>query len=118
ERGVKDYVRTEQRKAWSDYNRALKKDVDEAITLLAAIPDETVQVLFNELKSISEPSLREVYSTVRRVIRLLRNVQSEEKKALLSWYEQKQQVNRERYNSHLFTDTVESPKHVPMVAAE
>ncbi|RQP15062.1 MAG: transketolase [Parapedobacter sp.] len=118
ERGVKDYVRTEQRRAWSDYNRALKKEVDEAITLLAAIPDETVQVLFNELKSISEPSLREVYCTVRRVIRLLRNVQSEEKKALLLWYEQKQQVNRERYNSHLFTDTVESPKHVPMVAAE
>lgn len=118
ERGVKEHVRAEQRKAWADYNRALKKEVDEALGLLSVIPDETVQVLLNELRSITEPSLKEVYSTVRRVIRLLRHVQSEEKTALLSWYEQKQQVNRDRYNSHLFTDTVESPKHIPVVSAE
>lgn len=118
ERGVKERVRAEQRKAWADYNRALKKEVDEALGLLSVIPDETVQVLLNELRSITEPSLKEVYSTVRRVIRLLRHVQSEEKSALLSWYDQKQQVNRDRYNSHLFTDTVESPKHIPVVSAE
>jgi Pyruvate/2-oxoglutarate dehydrogenase complex, dehydrogenase (E1) component, eukaryotic type, beta subunit len=118
ERGVKEHVRAEQRKAWADYNRALKKEVDEALGLLSVIPDETVQVLLNELRSITEPSLKEVYSTVRRVIRLLRHVQSEEKTALLSWYEQKQHVNRDRYNSHLFTDTVESPKHIPVVSAE
>ncbi|MFC7523554.1 thiamine pyrophosphate-dependent enzyme [Parapedobacter sp. GCM10030251] len=118
ERGVKEHVRAEQRKAWADYNRALKKEVDEALGLLSVIPDETVQVLLNELRSITEPSLKEVYSTVRRVIRLLRHVQSEEKTALLSWYDQKQQVNRDRYNSHLFTDTVESPKHIPVVSAE
>lgn len=118
ERGVKEHVRAEQRRAWADYNRALKKDVDEAIGLLAAIPDETVQVLLDELKSITEPSLKEVYSTVRRVVRLLRHAQPEEKKALLSWYEQKQRVNHDRYNSHLFTDTVESPKHIPVVPAD
>jgi len=37
---------------------------------------------------------------------------------LLEWYRQKQQLNHERYNSHLFTDTVESPRHVPIVPAE
>src|SRR5690606_9979110 len=115
ERSVKEHVRAEQRRAWADYNRALKKDVTEATALLAAIPDETVQTLLNELKSITEPSLKEVYSTVRRAIRLLRNEQHEKKKALLSWYEQKRQVNHDRYNSHLFTDTVESPKHIPVV---
>ena len=115
ERSAKEYVRAEQRRAWADYNRALKKDVDEAVNLLTTIPDETVQVLLNELKSNTEPSLREVYGTVRRAIRVLRHAPHDEKKALLAWYEQKQQVNWERYNSHLFTDTVESPRHIAVV---
>ena len=118
ERTAREYVRAEQKRAWSDYNKTLKSELDEAITLLAAIPDDTVGILLNELKSLTEPSLREVYSTVRRVIRLLRGTQSNEKSALLEWYRQKQQLNHERYNSHLFTDTVESPRHVPIVPAE
>jgi len=118
ERQAKDFVRNEQRRAWADYNKTLKKEVVEAINLLASISDETVQVLLNELKSNTEPSLKEVYSTVRRVIRLLRHVQSEEKQALLVWYEEKQRINQDRYNSHLFTDTVESPKHIPVIPAD
>ncbi|MFC3199434.1 thiamine pyrophosphate-dependent enzyme [Parapedobacter deserti] len=118
ERTVKERVRAEQKRAWSDYSRSLKKDLDEAVSLLAAIPDKTVQILLNELKSRTEPSLNEVYSTIRRVIRQLRGTQSEAKAALLEWYKQKQLVNHERYNSYLFTDTVESPRRVPAVPPE
>ena len=118
ERKVKEYVRVEQRRAWADYNKALKKEVDEAISLLAVIPEDTVQLLLNELKSLTEPSLKEVYSTVRRVIRLLRGTQSDQKSALLTWYDEKQKVNQDRYNAFLFSDTVEAPRQVPIVSAE
>src|SRR5690606_10685435 len=57
-------------------------------------------------------------STVRRAIRLLRHEQYEEKKPLLVWYREKQQVNHNRYHSHLFTDTVESPKHIEVIPAD
>lgn len=116
ERTLKDKVRAEQRRAWADYNKTLKKEVDEAIGLLAAISHDTTQLLLNELKSTTEPSLKEVYSTVRRVIRLLRDRPSEEKSALLAWYQEKQAINRRRYNSHLFSETTEAPQHVPVVA--
>lgn len=118
ERSAKERVRAEQRRAWADYNRTLKKEVDEAIALLTVIPNETVQLLLGELKSFTEPSLREVYSTVRRAIRLLRGSESNEKSALLKWYEEKQRINRDRYNSRLFTDTVEAPRHAVVVSAE
>ncbi|WP_262249264.1 alpha-ketoacid dehydrogenase subunit alpha/beta [Parapedobacter soli] len=117
ERASKDGVRAEQRRAWADYNKTLKKEVDEAIELLAAIPHETTQMLLNELKSLTEPSLKEVYGTVRRAIRLLRGTQSDEKAALLAWYREKQQVNHNRYNSYLFSETHEAPQHLPSVAA-
>ncbi len=118
ERRAKDRVRTEQRRAWADYNKTLRKDVDEATELLAAIPDETVRNLYNELKSLTEPSLKEVYSTVRRVIRLLRATPREEKAALLNWYAEKRLVNQDRYNSHLFSETADAPGHVAVVAAD
>ena len=117
ERKVKEHVRVEQRRAWADYNQALKKEVDEAISLLAVIPEDTVQILLNELKSLTEPSLKEVYSTVRRVIRLLRGTQTDQKSALLTWYNEKQKVNQDRYNAFLFSDTVDAPKQVPIVSA-
>lgn len=117
ERTMKDRVRGEQRRAWADYNKTLKKEVDEAVGLLTTISHETTQLLLNELKSLPEPSLKEVYSAVRRAIRLLRNEQSEEKSALLAWYKEKQELNYGRYNSHLFTETAEAPRHIPLVAA-
>ncbi|SKB33381.1 Pyruvate/2-oxoglutarate/acetoin dehydrogenase complex, dehydrogenase (E1) component [Parapedobacter luteus] len=118
ERSAKESVRAEQKRAWADYNATLKKESDEAIALLAAITDDTVQILLNELKSLTEASLREVYSTVRRVIRVLRGKQSDEKTALLAWYAQRQQINADRYNTYLFSDTIESPKHVAVVSPE
>ncbi len=117
EKTLKDRVRAEQRRAWADYNKTLKKEVDEAIGLLTAIPHETTQILLSELKSFTEPSLKEVYGTVRRAIRLLRTIPSDAKSALIAWYNDKQQVNHGRYNSHLFSETAEAPHHVPVVAA-
>lgn len=115
---LKDKVRDEQRRAWADYNKTLKKEVDEAVSLLAAIPHEPIQMLLNELKSFAEPSLKEVYGAVRRAIRLLRGVQSAEKASLLAWYSRKKELNHSRYNSHLFSETAEAPRHVPVVPAD
>lgn len=116
ERTQKERVRAEQRRAWTDYKNTLRKEVDEAISLLSVIPHEATQLLLGELRSQTEPSLKEVYGTVRRAIRFLRNIQSEEKSALLRWYDEKQIINRKRYNSHLFSETAEAPHHVPAVA--
>lgn len=118
ERAAKDRVRAEQRRAWTDYNRMLKKELQEAVPLLVAIDDDEVTPLLGELRSFTEPSLHEVYSTVRRVIRLLRGSESDAKSTLLEWYRKKQEVNQDRYNSYLFTDTVASPKHMAVVPAE
>jgi len=117
ENNAKEYVRTEQRRAWSDYNRTLKREVNEAVDLLENIEDDTVRSLYNELKALPEPALRELYTIVRRAIRQLRGTQSEGRSALLAWYKKKQQLNQDRYNSYLFSNTVDSPKHVPIVSA-
>lgn len=115
EKEAKDEVRAEQRRAWADYNNFLRGEHREALEHISKFEEPKVQALAKEMKSLAEPSLHEVYSGVRRVIRILRGKQSEAKAGLLAWYRQKAEANRDRYNSYLFTDTVEGPSQVPVV---
>lgn len=118
EEGAKNHVRQEQKRAWVDYNKTLKKDVTEALEKLSAIRNEAIEPLVNSLKNISEPSLKDTYSTVRKVLRSLRGEESAAKAALISWYKEKQELNADRYNNELFSNTVDAPSHVPVVPAQ
>lgn len=118
EQEVRADVRTEQRRAWTDYIRFLRSEFEDAVGVIAPIDHPKVQSLVNELKSLNEPTLHEIYSVVRRVIRILRGKQSPEKQALLKWYSEKSALNSERYNSYLFTETVDAPTQVPVIAPE
>ncbi len=115
EKSVKDEVRGEQRRAWSDYNNFLRAEHREALEHISVFDEPKVQALAKEMKSLVEPSLHEVYAGVRRVIRILRGKRSEAKATLLVWYQQKMEENQDRYNSYLFTETVEAPVHLPVV---
>lgn len=112
---AKDFVRKEQRRAWSDYNKALAVDASQAIGLLSQIDDELVELPLKQLQSLTEPSLKEVYSTVRKVIRELKGRDIEGKGPLLAWYKQQQGVNEYRYNSKLFTSGVSGPDSVDVI---
>lgn len=117
EEEAKSVVRREQKRAWADYNKTLKGDVDAAVTMLSAFEDSEVTALCDRLSAIEEPSLKETYTAVREAIRLLRHTDSAEKTALVQWYRERQSVNADRYNAALFTDSVEAPSTVPVVEA-
>ncbi|NGM61358.1 transketolase [Sphingobacterium sp. SGG-5] len=101
EQEAKDFVKSEQRRAWSDYRKTIQVDLDEAIQMLEQFDQEDVQLSLQTLKSISEPSLKEIYSTVRLVLRELRFVDSPAKAQLLEWYRTRQEINTGRYNDSL-----------------
>lgn len=117
EKEAKDFVRKEQRRAWADYHKTLQVDLDEAIALLSAIGNPLVDVPLMTLQSLAEPSLKEIYSNVRRAIRDLRGIDSPEKDALMTWYAEKQEQNFDRYNDKLFSDTLDSPLKKDGIAA-
>ncbi len=104
EQEAKDYVRSEQRRAWSDYRKTLQGDLKEAVQMLGQFGQEDVVLSLKTLQSISEPSLKEIYSTVRLVLRELRFDSSPAKEALLAWYRQRQAVNHSRYNDCLTSE--------------
>ncbi len=117
EEEVKKQVRSEQKRAWIDYNKTLRTDVDEAIGMLENFDEVTVSTLLSELKQLAEPALKDTYSTIRQALRALRGVDHPEKERLQAWYREKQELNADRYNSHLFTGTVETPGNVEIIPA-
>ncbi|VTQ03316.1 Uncharacterised protein [Sphingobacterium daejeonense] len=86
---AKDYVRKEQKRAWSDYRKTLQVDLEEAIAKLEGVNHHAAEIPLKTLLSTTEPSLKEVYVNVRRVIRELRGVDVLGKDELISWFQEK-----------------------------
>lgn len=109
---AKNFVREEQRKAWTDYRKTIQEDFEGAIALLSKMDQEIVELPLKTLQSITEASLKEIYSTVRLVLRELRFTSSAEKDELITWYEKQQELNRQRYNDNLFIENQNSAFHI------
>lgn len=115
---AKKYVRDCQKQAWADFNAGIKKDADVVIELLNQSDNEETADLAVNLRDFIDPSRKDVTNAVRKAIRILRNEQSDNKAALLSWYKSQHELNHDRYHSKLLTGTAESPLLVPVIVAE
>ncbi|WP_207426018.1 thiamine pyrophosphate-dependent enzyme [Pedobacter sp. SYSU D00535] len=115
---AKEYVRKCQKTAWANVQSVLKKEAEEAIELLLSFKRDDISKIAAGLKSSVEISRREIMVALRKVIRLLATDQSQEKQRLIRWYQEQLELNRERYNSKLFTDSVNSPATIPVVEPE
>lgn len=111
------YVRECQKTSWNDFNRSIKKEAGELDELLAAINKPEVASLADSLRKLADMSRKDVISTARTVIRMLRKENSEGKKMLVDWYNQQIGANLERYNSKLYTESADSPLNVPVTGA-
>ncbi len=102
-------VRTAQRQAWEDYTNIISLDKEEAIKHLLALEHRATDLIADGLAKSYEPSLKDIYSSVRKAIRMIRNENMDGKSDLLNWYSETLERNKERFNSKLFTDTTDSP---------
>ena len=118
ETAAREYVRSCQKTAWTEFQLALKAEAAEAVQLLQAFDNHELARLAKELKSIHEISRRDIMSTVRKAIRSLAADSSSQKLDLLNWYRYYLELNRERYNSKLFTGSADSPFNIPVLPPE
>ncbi len=115
EQSAKDYVRDCQKKALNEFLSTIQEEKQTAVQLLNAIALPEVQALAQELSKITDASRKEVYSTVRKSIRLLKGQNSEPKTALMNWYQAQSLENADRYNSKLFSESNQSPDAIQKV---
>ena len=115
---AKRYVKECQKAAWDAFHRVLIQEAKEVAVLLEAFQLDHFNKLAATLKANAEVTRTDVFVAIRKAVRYLAKDQSEAKQNLLNWYKRNLDLNKERYNSKLFTNSIESPLAVPVVAAE
>ncbi|WP_431292015.1 alpha-ketoacid dehydrogenase subunit alpha/beta [Pedobacter sp. P26] len=119
EKNAKVFVRNAQKEAWNEFLDNIKPEQKQVIDLIGGLAKhqpELAKIAAN-LASTADAQRREVFTAVRKAIRLSASFSSRERNELLAWYKQQSKFNHDRYNSKLHTDGKESPDMIAVVNA-
>ena len=110
ENQVKAEVKSIQKKTWELYLKPIFTLRDEAINLLQFLVEESANkdfILFeiNNLKSNSLSFKRDIFSVVRKVLRIVRNEDLKSKQFLVNWLKDQQNLQEDIYSSKLVSGT-------------
>ncbi len=117
EEAAKTYVKTEQKRAWEDFNSTIKIELADVVTMLNSLNNAEVQAMASALQATKDASRKDIAITARKALRMVKN-DATAKKTLKNWIESYFELNGERYNSKLFTDTAHSASKVIEIPAE
>jgi len=117
----KEYARKCRNTAWEKYLAPLRKQVADAVRVIAemanALPDsrEALLKINTELSSNREPTRKDVMKALFYV--LLHNGNSEAAVPVMEYYRQLQNENKAFYNTYLYDEGPKSPLRVPQKKA-
>lgn len=117
---AKSDANNSKKAAWKSYQASIREEINELNTHLdSLISDGTnaqaIEQLKNELVARLDPLHRDVMSTARRTMFHLPGYSSAAKDEFMSWLNNLEQLNQDRYNSHLYSMSANSALEVPEV---
>lgn len=123
ERNAEKLVENFRVKAWQAFSRPIYEERLEAVELLRAVEAaspaaEAVAAIRRRLTARETPLRRDVLSAVREALTTTRNEPRPPGSALarlVEWKETQDELNEERYGSHLYSRSAESALNVPEV---
>ncbi|ADY52529.1 Transketolase domain-containing protein [Pseudopedobacter saltans DSM 12145] len=114
---IKNEVRTTIKQSWTKFLDSVKVEKAQTLNLLENLGNEVPQVKKIALiyRSEIDPLRKEMFGAIRKALRITRFHDSDAKSALKKWYEEQKEINKERYNSGLFSDTPNSPLRIETI---
>src|SRR5690606_2499639 len=110
EKEAAEQSKQEKTLAWEAYSQPVKHDHQVAASLLqeAATLHPAIAELALELKKVLNPDRLEAIKSVKRALWLLRDTDHAVKVPMRTWLEQVMEDNRDRFNSHLLSESSEA----------
>jgi len=114
------FVRESKNNAWREYTQSIKNDLTQATQLLKNIASHTskkekIEKEIQQLERSMNPLRKDIFSTVRKVVRILHQEQTNAKNELTTWLKEQQNINSLRYSSHLYSESKKSLKNIPVI---
>jgi 2-oxoisovalerate dehydrogenase E1 component len=110
---AKKQVREFKSEAWKQFTAEIKTELATAITLLIALANESSNGVFIQkeievLQKAMDPNRKDILSVCRKALRTVRGENLASQKQLSVWVQQQIENNKERYSSHLYSQSEKS----------
>ncbi|TLU89908.1 alpha-ketoacid dehydrogenase subunit alpha/beta [Dyadobacter sediminis] len=117
---AKEYATQARNQAWQAYRKELDKEYLETIQLLQEAGQESrhgneLSNVTLELSKTYLPLRRDFVSSIRKALRIIGKNENPHKNSLQQLLRKNLLENKERFNTHLYSETTESPMHVQAV---
>jgi len=105
-----EHVRLAKQTAWDAYMNPIKEEIQSALGLLTHFAQQqqysqSLLPIVQELQNIREPFRRDIFAAISKALIILRNDSTQEKQQLLAWKNAEYAKNKERYGSHLYSQS-------------
>ncbi|GAB4036958.1 alpha-ketoacid dehydrogenase subunit alpha/beta [Spirosoma jeollabukense] len=109
--------------AWNAFQGSMKSDFDEAVDLLQQAARHNAKsaelmAIREELRKTFTPVRRDAVAAVRKALRIMRTDTSAARQRLQAWLDRTNAENNDRYNSHLYSESPDSPMLIKGVPAQ
>ncbi|MFQ5605081.1 MAG: thiamine pyrophosphate-dependent enzyme [bacterium] len=106
--------------AWEAFQAPIHKEKATLLALIEELTDgssnsKSLLSVKNKLKSKSSLFRKDIMMSLRETLFSVKNDATAAKQKLLDWKAQQEAVNRQRFGSHLYSESAESPLKVPEV---
>jgi len=120
EKEAKKHVSAEKRAAWTEFLADLKVDQEAVIPMLEQIVSQSANAVFankvlESLKAEMDPIRKDIISAAKKILRLTNNESISTRQDLIAWIEDSKLKNKDRYSSHLYSQSNESPLKVERI---
>lgn len=121
EREAKEKALNERNAAWQAFRKELDAEYNETIQLLQTVAGASafsteINNAILELQKTYLPVRRDMIATVRKVLRIIGKEENLQKYTLQQFLRTNLEANKERFNSHLYSETPYSPMLVEPVS--
>jgi pyruvate/2-oxoglutarate/acetoin dehydrogenase E1 component/TPP-dependent pyruvate/acetoin dehydrogenase alpha subunit len=121
ENNAKVFIRETKKNAWANFQNDIIQAKRELLTLINSLSNSPqfnfIRPIAEDLVKIKEPLRNEVLKTARKIIQLIRKENSPEANTLRNWVIEYQKINKEKFNSHLYSMGKSSPLNIDQVPA-
>ncbi|GAB1446285.1 alpha-ketoacid dehydrogenase subunit alpha/beta [Flammeovirgaceae bacterium] len=120
EKEARATAKTAKDAAWKAFNKDIQHAQTSLTTILGKLAEsnEEIKLVKEELASTLNPLRLDAFKTAKRALRILRGQESEARNELVAWIRKNEDDNRERYNSHLYSQSEQSALNVSAILPE
>ncbi len=120
---AKKHVTESKTLAWSEFNKPIKAEIAKVQSLFAALQQvsskkDAIAQVVKDLKTAYNPVRKDLIESTKKVLRAVGRENSNEKNALRNWLHSFEADAREKFNTHLYSQTPYSARKVTPVPAQ